>query len=240
VPAAVRSRFHLLFGAAVAALIFVGFAQSYYLAFLFDARPLTILLHVHGLVFSAWLLAFILQTRFIATNRYLLHRRLGIAGAVLAAAVVIVGVMTAMVLGTQPGVRALGLDTQRFMIVPLLDIVLFAAFVSTALALRRRPQWHRRLMVLGMIAILGPAVARILLMLSVPGWFMAAQLGAAVAFLSWAIAHDWLSHRVVHPAYLLGGAAILLSWPLRIWIARTDGWAEAAAALARAGSSLIT
>jgi hypothetical protein len=234
-----RSRFHLLFGVAVTALVFAGFAQSYYLAFLFDARPLTILLHVHGLVFSAWLVVFILQTRFIATNRYLLHRRLGIAGAALAGAVVVVGVLTAMILGTLPGVRALGLDTQRFMIVPLIDIALFAGFVGSALALRRRPQWHRRLMVLGMIAILAPAVARILLMLSVPRLFMVAQAGVVIAFLAWAVANDWLRYRIVHPAYLLGGAMILLSWPLRIAVARSDAWSEAARVLARLGASLI-
>jgi hypothetical protein len=51
-------------GMAVAALltVFTGFAPSYYLGSFFEARPLSTLVHVHGVLFTSWILLFFTQT----------------------------------------------------------------------------------------------------------------------------------------------------------------------------------
>jgi hypothetical protein len=57
---------------------------------------LQLLLQVHGLVFSAWLVLFLVQTGLIAAGRVDVHRRLGIAGAILALAKLVLGTLTAL------------------------------------------------------------------------------------------------------------------------------------------------
>ncbi|HEV3063357.1 MAG TPA: hypothetical protein VGY48_34245 [Vicinamibacterales bacterium] len=62
----------------------VGFAQTYYLKVLFGTPPLRLLLHVHGVVMTAWVVLFLVQVGLIAERRTDLHRRLGVMGAVVA------------------------------------------------------------------------------------------------------------------------------------------------------------
>src|SRR5687768_9901467 len=80
-------------GMAVAFVItvFAGFARTYYLRPYFTDGSLIPLLHLHGLVFTLWLLLLLTQTALIAAKRTGIHRRLGIAGAVLAVLMVVVG-----------------------------------------------------------------------------------------------------------------------------------------------------
>jgi len=79
-----------------ALITFLGFAESYYLKFLFGTPPLRLLLHVHGIVMTAWLVLFAVQVRLVATRRLDVHRRLGLLGVVLAGLVVVVGVPVAL------------------------------------------------------------------------------------------------------------------------------------------------
>ena len=94
--AVIRNRFYPFIGIALSALIVLGFARTFYLRFLYDLPPLKLLVLAHGLVFTAWLALFVTQTRLIARHRYGLHKKLGIAGAALAVAVVSIGVITAL------------------------------------------------------------------------------------------------------------------------------------------------
>jgi len=76
--------------ALIAVTILLGFARTYYLRPLVGATSpplsnLTPLIHVHGLLFTGWIVLLVAQTRLVAAGRIDAHRRLGIAGAVLAA-----------------------------------------------------------------------------------------------------------------------------------------------------------
>ena len=66
------SRYDKLFfpGAAVVILVtvFLGFARTYYLAGVFRAQLPNLLVHIHGAVFSLWILLLILQTSLIASE----------------------------------------------------------------------------------------------------------------------------------------------------------------------------
>jgi hypothetical protein len=68
VPGA-RPRFYALIAILLIAFIVIGFSRTYYLRFLSDRPPLHVILHVHGLVFTAWLALFIAQTQLIAARR---------------------------------------------------------------------------------------------------------------------------------------------------------------------------
>ena|SRR5215471_684093 len=81
--------------------VFLGLAQSYYLQGLlklpdwkaFAAPPHPLIVHIHALIFSSWILLLLAQTSFVTIGRVDLHRRLGMAGFGLACLLVIVGLV---------------------------------------------------------------------------------------------------------------------------------------------------
>lgn len=79
----------------ILATVFLGFAHSYYLAGVFHAPLPSRIIHIHGTIFSCWILLLITQTSLVAAGRTDIHRRLGIAGFLLACLMVVVGVLAA-------------------------------------------------------------------------------------------------------------------------------------------------
>ena len=110
----------------------------------------------------------------------------------------------------------MGFTGYQFMIFPLSAIGLFAVFVAAAILLRKRAALHRRLMVLGMIAVLGPAVARLIRLANLGDHFLALQTAVAAAFVVWVLLHDWIKNRIIHPVYAIGGLVVILAWPARV------------------------
>jgi hypothetical protein len=234
----VRSRFYPQIALAFALFVIVAFARTYYLRFLSDQPPLVMLVHLHGLVFTAWLALFWVQTRLIATNRVDLHMKLGIAGVVLAACIVALGVATAFHTAAIHRDRPSGLAPPQFAIVPLVSITTFAILVGLAVGLRRRAALHKRFMVLAMIAVLGPAVGRLLIFFDVRSWVYFAQPAIPALFLAWCLVHDWRKNRIVHPVYVIGGLAVIASWPLRMMVARSEWWQPIGEWIASVGAGM--
>ncbi len=169
-PVPVGGRDRLFYGGmavVLAATVFAGFSSTYYLRLVaggpratFSGGPFTGLLHLHGALFSSWVLLFIVQTTLVATHRVAVHRRLGIAGAVLAGAMIGVGALTAIATARRGG-APVGTDPLSFLVIPLFDLVLFATFVTLALVKKRHKESHKRLMLLAYISIVVAAVARL-------------------------------------------------------------------------------
>jgi len=228
-----RGRFYGLVAIVLAALVLAGFARTFYFRAWFDAPPITLLLHLHGLLFSAWFALYVVQTRLIAANHVRAHMKLGIAGVVLAGLVVAVGLITTVASAGAPRMRPMGMSSPQFVLVPLVAIITFGALVAAAVVYRHRPTVHKRLMTLAMITVLGPPVARLIAFAGQRESFLAIQTTVAAAFVIWCLIADWVRHRVVHPIYAVGGTLLVLSWPLRAAIAQTVGWENIGAWMAR-------
>jgi len=207
--------------------VFAGFASTYYLRFFtggpkvtFGNQPFTLLVHTHGALFTSWVLLFIVQTALVASHRVAVHRRMGIAGAALAAAMVAAGTSIAIVTAARGGGPP-GINPAAFLVIPIFDMILFATFVTAALALRRDRETHKRLMLLAYISIIVAAVARLPRAQSFgpPGFF-----GLAFLFLLVAVIYDFVSRGRVHKVYLWGGALLVMSVPLRLAISKTGAW----------------
>lgn len=222
--AVVRNRFYPVIALVLAALVLVAFARTYYLRYWFDVPPITTLLHLHSIAFTAWVVLFVIQTRLIAKQDYRTHMQLGIAGIGVAALVVIFGFATAIVSAGAPRVRPMGMNSQQFVFVPLLAISLFAILVTAAVLLRKRAQLHKRLMMLAMISVLGPPIARLIMMTHTGEHFLAIQMAVPAVFVAGCLVSDWVRYRIVHPVYAVGGILLVLSWPVRVAIAQTLAW----------------
>ena len=206
--------------AAIFLVVFAGFAPTYYLRPYFTPTALPALLHVHGVVFSAWLVLFVTQTFLVAANRVRLHRRLGMAGAWLAAVMVVVGAVTAVVRAKE-GAAPPGIDPLAFLIVPIGDILVFPTIVAAGIYYRRRPDVHKRLMLVAMIGILGAAFARLPV---VGGLGPIAFFGLTDLMLVAVAVHDFATLGRVHRATLLGGLLVAVSHPVRLLIGATPVW----------------
>ena len=215
-------RLYLLAAIVVPLIVLAGFARTYYLKPLFSTPDLpNRLVQLHGFIMTAWVTLFVAQIALVAKRRVRVHQRLGILGACLAALVVIVGVLTALnagVRGATPGPPAL-----QFMIVPLVDMLIFAVLIGLALYYRRKPQVHKRLMLLAGINLLTPAIARIPLSFVTNGGPLA-FFGLTDLCLLGFVAFDTYKHRRLHPVFLWGSIAVIAMQPLRLVVAGTSTW----------------
>jgi hypothetical protein len=102
----------------------------------------------------------------------------------------------------------------------LVNLLVFAILVITGLALRRRTDFHKRLMLLATVTMLGPAIARIVVLVSHSAW---AQILAFDFCILACVAVDTALHRRLHPAFGWGAAFVVGSFHL-IFMAVSAKW----------------
>jgi hypothetical protein len=217
-----HDRFYLAMAAAAALTVVAGFAPTYFrplAAGLFSATPVV---HVHAAMFFAWILFFMAQPTLVAIGRPGVHRAIGYAGAVLAAGMVIIGIVVGLAASAR-GVAAGDADAKAFLMITTTDMLLFAVLVGFAVRSRRRPQSHKRLMLLATAALLPAAFGRLFFAVGIETP-IAMDIGAS-SFLLAGIVHDLWSHRRVHSAYLWGGGLMVGIQVLRQLTAESHGWA---------------
>lgn len=221
-----RRNFYLYTALTFGLVAFAGFAPTYFLRAFSDLPPLSIRAHVHGAVFTAWVLLFVAQAALVRADRRDLHRRLGVVGAVLAIAMIGAGIAAVVGVAARfevTGFRPHGLPPPAFLAVQLGMLLQFAAFVALAIGLRRQGDVHKRLMLLATISILPPAVARFHLEnhgLDIPNISTLATYLLVVA----AAAYDFARARRVHAVYVWGGLAMLAWMFARVAIGRSEAW----------------
>lgn len=211
---------------AFAVSVFVGFAGTYFLRSASDLPPdmlpMTPLLHAHGAIFSGWIVLLLVQSFLVAGGRTDVHRQLGVAGAAWAGLMVVVGILVA-VAGAARGSSPPGTDPHQFMAVPFFDILVFAVLVGLAIRARRRPDTHKRLLIVATAGVTAAAVARWPFELMATGGPIA-FFGMADMFVVPLVVFDLVTLRRLHPATLWGGLLLVLSQPLRLLLSTTDAW----------------
>lgn len=224
--------FYFHMALACSAVAFLGFAPTYWLPLASGSFSATPVVQIHGLLFFTWTLFFAFQTWVAASGQVGWHRELGMIGVSLATAMTIMGFLASVHVMQRSA--ALGQTDAgiAFAIVPLSGILFFAVVFTLAVANVRRPEIHKRLMLLAGISLLDAAAARwFLTFLAPPGPAgpppVPVTIGPAlVAYLLLvvAIVHDWRTRSRPHAVYVYGGLALLmvklLNWP----ISTTAAW----------------
>jgi hypothetical protein len=220
-------RFYVGVAIAVLITVFLGFSRSYFLKAYYGTPELSFHVHIHGLVFTSWVLLFLAQTVLVAADRTDLHRKLGVGGAVLAGLVLIVGTTTAILRVKGGSAPIPGVPPLAFLAVPLFDMVVFAILIGAGLSLRNRPDTHKRLMTLATIALMSAPIARLplgVLQAGPPAFF-----GLTDLFIVAMLIYDLATTRRIHPATIWGGLVIVASQPLRLMISGRPVWMTFAA-----------
>ena len=209
---------------AILAAVCLGFGRTFFLRPWFPGVPVPPerFFLLHGTAFAGWCVLLVVQARLVGARRVDLHRRLGALGAVLAAAMVVLGVTGAIIAARRPG-GFIGpqVPPLQFLAIPIFDIALFGSLVGLALAWRRDPQTHKRLILVGTITLLTAAIARwpFLLESGPPLLF-----GLTDLFLVPLVVWDLVTRGRAHPATLWGGIALVVSQPARLMLSGTAMW----------------
>ena len=167
-PSAFRSRggwldryFYFAMALGSAAVVIAGFGGTVGDKLFHPAIAPPRLLWVHGVVFSLWIVFYILQSALVRTRNVRLHRTLGWVGAGLAGVMFPLGVATGIVMVHFETYQLHMPGRYAFLAVPFFDIGTFAVCLALAIAWRRKPELHRRLVFFGTCALLVAAFARI-------------------------------------------------------------------------------
>ena len=225
-------RLYILAAILTPLIVLAGFARTYYLKPFFATPDLPgRIVHLHGIVMTAWVVLFVVQISLVATRRTRVHQRLGILGAGLAALVVIVGVLTALHAAGR-GHAPPSVDALAFLVIPLGDMLVFSVLIGLALYFRRKLHVHKRLMLLAAINLLTPAIARIPFDFIINGGPLV-FFGLTDLCLLACVAFDTFKHRRLHPVFLWGSIFIIAMQPLRLLLAATGVWMNFAAALVK-------
>ena len=212
------------------AIVLLGFARTYYLKGFFATPPLPSgLVHLHGLVMTAWVVLFVVQVRLISTKRIRLHQKLGYTSIGLAVLIIATGLPTALraakygSTSTPPGVPPLS-----FLLIPTFDLVMFALFFGAAIVYRRRPAAHKALMLLTVLNFLPPALARIpiaSLQATGPVWFF----GFPLLVVLLCLIVDTRRYGRVNKVFAVGTALLIAGYVVRLALMTTSAWMSLAA-----------
>jgi len=216
-------------GMAIAVLVaeLAGFSRSYRER-IAGGYVLSPAAGLHVVLFAGWIVIFCAQTSLIATWHVHAHRRLGVLAAFWAMTMVLTGPPLAVSLAKRG--FPTGTDPLVFLLVVLVDLLVFGAFVLAGVLSRRHAETHKRFMLLAMTSLLPPGIGR---------WAIAERnpapvvMIALIVFLAAPLVADRLSGRRLNQVSLWGGIVLFASIPVRFAIGQTALWHHVARWLTR-------
>jgi hypothetical protein len=219
---------YLYVGAAAGILLLVvpAFTRTYWAPLARGNAGLHPAIHLHSVLFFAWVGLFLAQTILPLRKRIAAHRGLGLAGIALAALMVLSGLLAAVV-----SLKS-GLEEPRPHVARTAaalsfgGMLLFSTFMIAGISTLRRPAWHKRLMVLATLSILQAAIARWIMLIPDIGQPTRILIGAVIVDVL-LLTVAWVDTRAqgrLHPAWAVGGALILCVQWIRIAILPTAEW----------------
>lgn len=201
-------------------VIVLGGFWPFYAALAGGAASAHWIIYLHAAVFSGWMILLLAQAILVFGRRVLLHRALGRFGIAYGTLVLVLGLVVAF---AAPAMNVLAgrstLDeAAAFLILPFVDMLLFAGFFAAAIVSRMRKELHKRLILLATIALVFPAAAR-----------LAGEAGMAAVLFAWllplglAMGYDLATRRSIAPVYFIGLAVFLLAFA-RIGLMESEAW----------------
>jgi hypothetical protein len=234
-----RSRFYFFMTVTFMVIALVGFSTTFLIPIYKRSFEAPLVIHVHASLVFGWLIFLILQSGHIQTRKHQAHRRLGWLGLVLALAIVPSGIAV----GLYATRRDLGGGDDPFVLGQYVNVwiemLLFGGLVVAAILSRRKPDVHKRLILLATISALAPAWLRLRhLFPAVPHPFVTFAL-LADSLLVVAIVHDLLTLKRVHPTYVWAGSFMVAVHILEIVALTSEPWLGMSRFLLRLSARMI-
>jgi hypothetical protein len=211
--------------------VFIGFSPTYFQAGIMRAPLPSPILHIHGAVFTLWMLLFVVQAALISARRVKWHRSLGTVAFCLPPVMIVLGVIAAID-ALHRGVRIGPLPPEVSAAIPLVGIVGFTIVISASWRARRRPDAHKRLILIATSGLVAAAFGRFpWSRIGLPPAAGAVTgLGVLLLIL---ITYELVTIRRVHRSTMWAAPLVFLSVALAVPIGMTPAWHAFAAMLNR-------
>ncbi len=191
-----RQYFYFFMSLLIAATAVYGFSHTIDHN-LIHASPLPpFVLYIHAIVFPGWVVFFIVQSALVRTHNVRVHRRLGWFGVGLAVAIVVVGSLTATGMARFSIEQEDPFNSAAFLIIQAMDLACFAVPFALAICWRKKPEFHRRLVLIASCALADAAFGRFP---QLPLVFAPAGVDALICL---GVIRDLIVDRRVHKVYL--------------------------------------
>jgi hypothetical protein len=218
-------RFYLGLTLFLMATVVIGFWPTYFGTILSGGVTRPLVMHVHGAIFTGWMLLLFLQVGLASSGRVRLHRRVGSFGIWYGAIVWVMGVIAtfaAPVIHVQNGEWPVN-QAAGFLILPIGDMILFGGFFGAAVKFRNKPEIHKRLIVAATVALAFAAVAR--MNQALPIFFLIWMLPMAAL-----AAFDIRSAGKIHKVTAICIAVMVIAFP-RVLLVENESWLAVGRAL---------
>lgn len=196
-------------GSLIATMAIIGFWPTYLQPLLTGASEARQVIHFHATVYFGWLALFMVQAWFAASGRLALHMKVGRVGMIYGCAMILVGLLVTF---SQFADRVAAGDfaqAQSRLLYPFTDMLIFPVFFGAAIAYRRKPEIHKRWMIVASTYLLVAAVLRMPIIGSTRS--QALFIGIWITPIVLAMAHDFVKQRLIHPVYVIGIAGLAAS-----------------------------
>lgn len=220
--------FFTAFSLVVLLLVCVAFAPSSLLHEMYRRPAPPPFIVLHGAMMAGWVALLVIQALLVSIGRNSWHIRLGHYGLYYAALLVPVGCIAVTISAAREvhGHTSFMLPELNVLGISLMQMLLFGAWVGAAGAFRRRPDFHKRLIVLATLSLLPNAIVR--LSFNIPFFdFLQTNLSilnAWAAFSFVVLAVDAARTRRLHPVFAFGGLVTAASLYAVWFISRTNAW----------------
>ena len=212
-------------------VVIIGFAPTYFMAGMIHAPLPAPILHIHGAAFTLWMVLFLIQSALISAKRVAWHRSFGTIAFCLPPIMIVLGVI-AGIDALARGVMIGPLDPAVSLAIPLLGISSFTILILAAWRARRRPDAHKRLILLATIELTDAALGRFpwSRMNMSPAAGAVTGLGILVLLV---VLYDLVSLHRLHRSTMWAAPLTFLVGALSVPIGMTPAWHSFAGFLAR-------
>jgi hypothetical protein len=212
-------------------VVVYGFSYTMGARIIHPTTPPPTVLYVHAFVFYGWLAFFIFQSALVRTQNVGIHRKLGRFGVALGVVIPVLGISTAITMNRIKMMADPHSDAAAFMLVPFNDIVCFTTTFVLAIYWRKKPEYHRRLILIASCALTAAGWGRF------PGpFFQGNYFYAGVDFLILlGVVRDWIVNRRVHVVYKYALPAFMVAQTFVMYTIATNQsyWLKIANAILR-------
>jgi len=202
--------------------VYIGFSPTYFRAGIVRAPLPSPILHIHGAIFTLWMLLFVVQVAFISAKPIHWHRTFGTIAFCLPPIMIILGVIAA-INALHRGVRIGPLDPAVSFAIPSIGILGFTAVIYASWRARRRPDAHKRLILIATMGLVAAAFGRF-------PWDRIGLPPAAGAvtglgfLLLLLIAFELITTRRIHRSTMWAAPLMFASVALAVPIGMTHAW----------------
>ncbi|MDE3187634.1 MAG: hypothetical protein KGM96_08955 [Acidobacteriota bacterium] len=204
--------------------------------YLSENPPAPMIVHVHGAVFTVWMLILTAQVMLVMKDRVRWHMKMGWFAAGWACLMGILGPWAAM--ESQVAHLSNPVIFPQFISVHIVDIGGFLLLLAWGMTLRKNPAAHKRMMILATVSLADPGFSRF------TGWVWPAEPTSMVVWFLWSfygnvllvalmLGWDWWRGRLIKQA-VVGGVGLLAAEVASVllyfwgpWKVVTLGWVQA-------------